>query len=339
MQPSVQALDGEFKFIYVRGMAHEHTHSVPEKDANSQLDAFVSRVLSCSAQGAKRLILEGSVMVDGRARPPHCKLAPGAQVVVKQTDAGLYPPLFALAAATRDYCAFVKPSGLHTARIMGSGEPSLEQSLASLWGASQGIPRIPVNATAAPPGLLDALGGPEPTHGISPDALPPEPPTLLSRLDAATSGLVAAAFTEDAAKRFRDLEAAGKVDKYYLALVQGAVPGPFRVTNALDTDNRKKTRVLAETSPDPTRHNEIVPMPEDGMAHAAAHGKTTLVSVHIKRGARHQIRAHLAHAGFPLVGDALYGSAAAETPLHLHHARLLLPGFSAFHLPSWLSIL
>ena len=324
---------------YACSMTHEYSHSVPEEENFSRLDAFVSRILGCGVRAAKRLILEGSVLVNGRARSAQYKLASGALVAIRYDDAETFPSPPILAATTKDYCAFVKPTGLHTARILGSGFPSLEQTVAS-WITSKRSSRISVDTIAVPPELLDVLGGPCPGQDPSSEALPSAPPILLSRLDAATSGLVAAAFTAEAEKRFRDLESAGKVDKYYLALVHGIVPGPLRVTNALDTDSRKKTRVLAQNSPDPARHSEIFPLSEQGnVAKVDFHNKTTFVAVHIKRGARHQIRAHLAHAGFPLVGDVLYGSDEVKTPFLLHHTRLLLPGFSAFYPPSWLPAL
>lgn len=70
----------------------------------------------------------------------------------------------------------------------------------------------------------------------------------------------------------------------------------------------------------------------------------SLVKVKIHRGARHQIRAHLAFMGYPLLGDALYGAKeGTKVPLplsdlgegyfFLHYGRLRMPGMTAWVLP------
>jgi len=68
-----------------------------------------------------------------------------------------------------------------------------------------------------------------------------------------------------------------------------------------------------------------------------AHGRT-LVRVRIQAGARHQIRAHLAAANLPIVGDPLYGDPESplEARLYLHHRRLEFLDFKAFCPPPWL---
>jgi 23S rRNA-/tRNA-specific pseudouridylate synthase len=53
----------------------------------------------------------------------------------------------------------------------------------------------------------------------------------------------------------------------------------------------------------------------------ARRGAATLLAVAISTGVRHQIRAHLAAAGHPVIGDTLYGAAAAPR-LMLHATRL-----------------
>ncbi|EPR31640.1 pseudouridine synthase [Alkalidesulfovibrio alkalitolerans DSM 16529] len=154
---------------------------------------------------------------------------------------------------------------------------------------------------------------------------------LCTRLDQATSGLLLVAFGEGAARAFRDLENAGLARKTYLAVVapvNGQTP-PSRLVfdRALDTADRKRTRVLDVEAEEFRRTVMLRLCP-------AGEGEW-LVGLRILKGARHQIRAHLAHAGLPIVGDALYGDAALGIPLHLHHFRLEFPGFDATTPPPW----
>ena len=56
----------------------------------------------------------------------------------------------------------------------------------------------------------------------------------------------------------------------------------------------------------------------------------------IAKGARHQIRAHLAAYGYPILGDTIYEKTENdEGRLYLHHARIIFPGFTAVCPPQW----
>jgi 23S rRNA pseudouridine1911/1915/1917 synthase len=97
---------------------------------------------------------------------------------------------------------------------------------------------------------------------------------------------------------------AGDVEKRYLAIACGVELSDAGVLDApLGPDPRKRGRVRA------------VPDHERGYARLSLthyrvverRGPLLLVELRMARGFRHQIRAHLASAGAPLVGDALYG--------------------------------
>lgn len=320
-------------------MTEKRSFIVPEEEQGSRLDAFVARMTEYGGRAAKRLAADGMVTVDGKTRPAHFKLPAGTDVSIRETPPSPpYAPL-TLAAASKDYLALVKPAGCNTARIAGNFGPSLEQALAAQWETvTTMLSAEKLPATPIPEALVPFLGGAAGANAPVDAPLPVNPPSLLTRLDAATSGLVLAAASPFAGERFRQLETAGEVSKYYLAVAHGTMTVPFAVPNALDTDSRKKTRVLSEEAADKTRHTEIIPVGTAGECGVRdAPPGTTLVAVRIRRGARHQIRAHLAHAGFPLLGDLLYGDDdGGGSSLHLHHIRILFPEFSAFVPPLWL---
>lgn len=159
------------------------------------------------------------------------------------------------------------------------------------------------------------------------ELFPEEEPMLVNRLDKLTSGLLLVAFGVTMEALFREYEDAGQVEKYYLARVYGTPESDLIMKNRLDTADRKRTRVLNE-SDDPVRWSMAVPLKkfEDG---------TTLLQVRIAKGARHQIRAHLAYAGYPIVGDPLYGRKGESGRMYLHHRRMVFPGFEALCEPLW----
>jgi 23S rRNA-/tRNA-specific pseudouridylate synthase len=124
--------------------------------------------------------------------------------------------------------------------------------------------------------------------------------TLLSRLDFDTSGAVLAALTEPAFRFLVGERKAGRIFKRYVCRVAGRFEREETIRYELATRGTDRVRVhrkVAET--DPAFWTEATPIGGDG--------STTLVSVRIVKGKRHQIRAHMAAAGHPIVGDRLYG--------------------------------
>jgi 23S rRNA pseudouridine1911/1915/1917 synthase len=139
--------------------------------------------------------------------------------------------------------------------------------------------------------------------------------TLLTRLDFATSGAVPAALTAQAWTFLRHEREMGAIGKRYLCLVEGNVPEPIPIDFAIDSDGGGSVRVRkGSADPDPCRWTWIEPVGSAGAGR-------TLVRATISRGRRHQIRAHLAAAGHPIVGDRRY---AAVPPEGAGKARLML---------------
>lgn len=152
---------------------------------------------------------------------------------------------------------------------------------------------------------------------------------LLHRLDNDTSGLLVAARTPEAYRAFASQFAAGEVVKTYLALVHGH-PAPAQVIELpLAHDPSRPEAMLAVA--DPVRQQALAARPaRSEVRMAARHGDLSLVEVVIHKGARHQIRAHLAAVGHPVAGDRLYGDPTLPRPaprhfLHAWRLRLRHP--------------
>lgn len=164
-----------------------------------------------------------------------------------------------------------------------------------------------------------------------PDLLPNQNACLLNRLDQGTSGVVLVALNTQKAEKWKNYENAGLVKKYYLALVAGEPPDHCLIKYALDTRHRRKTKIL-KTEAEPLRYTEIFTR----VRHISSLSNLTLIECLIHKGARHQIRAHLAAIGFPLYGDPLYNPFYKTGSFYLHHTLCTFPSFTASSLPQWL---
>jgi len=147
-------------------------------------------------------------------------------------------------------------------------------------------------------------------------------PGIVHRLDKDTSGCMVVAKNDDAHRRlaaqFRDRE----VFKEYLALVEGVCTLDFgRVTASVGRHPAQRTKmsVQPETGREAESEYEVVKRFEGA----------TLINVVMRSGRTHQIRVHMSHIGFPVVGDSQYGRGvrgmAAELGVgrQMLHSRLL----------------
>jgi 23S rRNA pseudouridine1911/1915/1917 synthase len=150
----------------------------------------------------------------------------------------------------------------------------------------------------------------------------PLAPGFVHRLDTGTSGLLAVARTAEAHTTLREAFRRHLVEKQYLALVAGVPPEVLRIDAPLghDASDRRRMRtapVRGQTWPAVTEVTRLAV--GEGIA---------LLAATMRTGVMHQIRAHLASVGHPLLGDVLYGGpAAALAPGRhaLHAAALRLP--------------
>ncbi len=169
--------------------------------------------------------------------------------------------------------------------------------------------------------VVNALVARFPECGVaSPD---PREGGLVHRLDTGTSGVLLAARTPEVYTRLREAFTAGRIRKEYLALVQGAVEEPGEVTSALRTfpGDPRRVEVISQYSADGGKLAETRFEPRERL------DDFTLVRVDCSTGQRHQVRVHLAHAGYPVAGDELYGAAPMPEAqgAFLHASRVALP--------------
>jgi 23S rRNA pseudouridine955/2504/2580 synthase len=155
-------------------------------------------------------------------------------------------------------------------------------------------------------------------------------PRLVHRLDRDTTGVLLVAKHRDAAARLGRTFQTRSAAKTYWALVKG-VPKP--------PQGRIEAALVKAAGPDGDRVRKALPGEQDKAMHATTHyavidrvaHKAAWVSLKPVTGRQHQLRAHMALIGHPIVGDNKYEGDKAlpdsgiEAKLHLHARRIVIP--------------
>lgn len=137
---------------------------------------------------------------------------------------------------------------------------------------------------------------------------------LLNRLDKETSGVMMFAkneeFQQKAIQEFR----ANNVYKEYVAIVEGKVIDEIVIDKPiLTTKDRGQAKSKVDSKKGKPAKTTVYPM--------FVEGHKSKVKVVIESGRTHQIRVHLNNAGYPIIGDAMYGKPAANIARVLLHSK------------------
>jgi 23S rRNA pseudouridine1911/1915/1917 synthase len=270
------------------------TLTVPAEAAGQRLDRFLARALAVDVDRARALVASGSVRIRGKTCSVHRKLFGGEEIAVARR-APRPPPAQAQAQSQAGPALAVLHDDADC--LVVAKPPGLP-----VEGARPGAPSVV--AAASRLGAFDVDGR--------------AAPGLPHRLDRDASGCLLLARTDRALAALRGAFEEGTVEKEYLALVRGEPPE----RGALDTPYGRSPK-------DPRRFTTRVASARRARLSfevVERLGGAALLRVVLDTGRTHQIRVQLAEAGFPVLGDAVYGVRAAIIARQaLHAARLAFP--------------
>ena len=130
-------------------------------------------------------------------------------------------------------------------------------------------------------------------------------PSICNRLDRNTSGLLIAGKTLKGLQTMAEALKKRTVQKYYRCIVKGELREKTHLKGYLSKDEQNnKVKVVSHIRPE--EKADYLPIETEYRPVAVSNGYTEL-EVHLITGRSHQIRAHLASIGHPIVGDGKYG--------------------------------
>jgi 23S rRNA pseudouridine1911/1915/1917 synthase len=248
------------------------------------------------------LFADGAVHVRGKRAKKGDRVAPGDVIELARAPAygdalRAVPDPDAAAALDvlierADLVAIAKPAGVPSQPLRAGERGTIANALAARWPECAALGTDPRDAG------------------------------LVHRLDIGTSGVLVAARTAAAHRALRDAFAGGHVVKRYLAIVCGTP-----VARACDAPLAQRGDHVVVDHVDGLPAETTFAVERTSSVHAPA--SYALVRCTARTGRMHQVRAHLAHVGAPIAGDARYGGAPIagldDAGFFLHASRIELP--------------
>lgn len=257
--------------------------TVPAGTRRMRLDAFLGAVSDVSRSRLKKLVEQGACFVNGEVcLDADTKVRPGQEVEISipSEENCLEPeegPL-EIVYCDNDIAVVNKPAGLTMHPCPSCPKGTLVHRL---------LMRFPQLARQ---------------EGLRPG--------IVHRLDKDTSGLVIIALSEKARLKLIEAFAAREVHKTYLAVTRGIPASEGMSELPIGRHPSVKTRMAVV----PEEKGGRCALTEWSTLYASPSARFSLLAVRLFTGRTHQIRVHLAQAGFPLWGDRVYGPADRADP-------------------------
>lgn len=167
-------------------------------------------------------------------------------------------------------------------------------------------------------------------------------PSVCNRLDRNTTGILLAGKTLSGLQELSRLLKSREAHKYYRAIVAGQITESAHLKGYLKKEERSNRVEIFPAEPTQGKLTDKVQWIETSYEPMKVLEDCTLLEIHLITGRSHQIRAHLASQGHPVIGDPKYGDPAVNRSYQkryhvksqlLHAYRVELPGKDAIIAP------
>ena len=253
---------------------------VSQEEKGKRLDTYIPSVdTDITRTSAQRLIEDGNILVNGKNAKVSYKIQENDKISVeipepKQIELKAQDIPIEIIYEDSDIIVVNKPKGMVVHPANGNPDGTLVNAIMAICKDS-----------------LSGIGG-------------EIRPGIVHRIDKDTSGLLIVAKNDNAHVKMSEQIKSHEVKKTYIALVRGV----FKENEATidmpigrSTSDRKKMAVN-KNGKDAITHIKVL----------KRFDKYTLLQVNIETGRTHQIRVHLSHIGYPIVGDYTYSNGKNE---------------------------
>ena len=285
---------------------------ITANDAGRRLDRFLRKYLPGASLGEVYKIIRKDVKVDSRRRPESYMLNEGEVLTLYLSDEDL--GRFGAAEAAQ------AGGGPHARSAVGKDRARAKRNFSIVYEDDN------ILIASKPFGLLthgdsrekkDHLANQVKDYLIASGSFDPRnekvfAPAPVNRLDRNTTGIVLFGKTASSMRELNRMIRCDDISKFYLTIACGAIEEDLYLSGSLVKDEaaNKVTILSKDTALADARSIETIARPLE-VLHFGSGLTATLCEVELVTGRSHQIRAHLASAGHPLIGDSKYAKKSA----------------------------
>ena len=265
--------------------------NVSDEETGERIDSFLSGKTEFTRTRIQQLIKERNIMVNGKATKSSYKIE-------KDDEIGIEVP----EAETTE----IKPENIKIDIVY-------EDSYIAVINKQAGLVVHPAHGHCSGTLVNAILYHIKDLSGINGEIRP----GIVHRLDKDTSGLIVIAKNDKVHAALTEMFQKKKIKKTYLAILKGKLnksEGKVVTQIGRDKNDRKKMTVIDDITKGKTAITNYRVISQNSLF--------TLVKVNIETGRTHQIRVHMRHLGYPILGDSVYGRKDNEKRQMLHAYRL-----------------